>query len=60
MLPISSSPPSVVCAMEMPSWALRTATEMLAICDCSFSEIARPAASSFALLMRRQDDSRWT
>ncbi len=36
------------------------ATEMLAICDCSFSEIARPAASSLALLMRRPDDSRWT
>ena len=44
----------------MPSWEFRTATAMLRTCDRIFSEMDRPAASSFALLMRRPEESRWT
>ncbi len=53
-----ASAPSAVCASEMPSLALRAAWLMPRICAVKRSEIARPAASSFALLMRRPDDRR--
>ena len=43
----------------MPSLALRTATSRPRIWVLKRSEMARPAASSFALLMRRPDDRRW-
>src|SRR5690554_209040 len=42
---------------EMPSWALRAATLRPPICERRPSEIARPAASSAARLMRRPLDS---
>ena len=51
--------PSVVCASEMPSLALRTAWFRPRIWALKRSEMARPAASSLALLMRRPDDRRW-
>ena len=38
--------------MEIPSWAFRMARERPRVCRRSFSLIARPAASSAALLMR--------
>ena len=56
----SCKPPSAVCTIEIASWAFFAATVLLVICDCSFSEIPRPAASSLALLMRRPEDRRWT
>jgi len=43
----------------MPSLALRTATSRPRIWVLKRSEIARPAASSLALLMRRPEDRRW-
>ena len=48
----SSSEPSAVCTIEMPSWALRFAWSTPLICARMRSEIARPAASSAARLMR--------
>jgi hypothetical protein len=51
LLPISSSAPSAVCASEMPSLALRAAWLRPRICVVKRSEIARPAASSLALLI---------
>ena len=41
----------------MPSWALRFACVKPPICDFIFSEIAKPAASSPALLIREPDES---
>ena len=38
---------------------MRVAWFMPLICEFMRSEIARPAASSLALLMRRPDDRRW-
>src|SRR5690606_431426 len=58
LLEISPSAPSAVCASEMPSLALRMATLRPRICVVKRSEIARPAASSLALLIRRPDDRR--
>ncbi|MNW20103.1 hypothetical protein D3C71_2203440 [compost metagenome] len=43
----------------MPSLALRMATSRPRICVVKRSLMARPAASSFALLMRSPDDRRW-
>ncbi|KRA48249.1 hypothetical protein ASD72_19950 [Pseudoxanthomonas sp. Root630] len=59
LLPISVSEPSATWASEMPSFALRTATSRPRIWVLKRSEMARPAASSLALLMRRPDDRRW-
>ncbi len=59
LLPISTIAPSAVWASEMPSLALRTATSRPRIWVLKRSEIARPAASSLALLMRRPEDRRW-
>ena len=50
--------PSAVCAMEMPSLALRAACMLPLICEDMREEIAKPAASSLALLMRRPEDRR--
>src|SRR5690606_23244650 len=58
LLVTSCRAPSVVCASEMPSFALRTAWFRPLICVVMRLEIARPAASSFALLMRRPEDRR--
>ena len=58
LLEIWAKSPSAVCASEMPSLALRWAWLVPRICEVNRSEIARPAASSLALLMRRPDDSR--
>jgi hypothetical protein len=55
---MTPSAPSAVCASEMPSFALRAAVLRPLICAVKRCEIARPAASSFALLMRRPDDRR--
>ncbi len=49
--------PSAVWMTEMPSWALRWATLRPLTWDFSPSEIARPAASSAARLMRRPLES---
>src|SRR5438552_17185933 len=54
----SPSALSAVCASEIPSLELRIAWFKPRICDVKRSEIARPAASSFALLMRRPEDRR--
>jgi len=45
-------PPSAVWISEMPSWALRMPWLMPLIWAFSFSLMARPAASSAALLIR--------
>ena len=58
LLVTSASADSAVCASEMPSFALRTAWLRPRICVVKRSEMARPAASSLALLMRRPEDSR--
>jgi len=54
----SLSAPSVVCTMEMPSLALRLACSSERTCERRRSEIARPAASSAAVAMRRPVASR--
>ena len=54
---ISFSAPSAVCTSEMPSCALRLAWAVPRIWARMPSEIARPAASSAARLMRRPEDS---
>src|SRR3989344_4615599 len=53
------SAPSAVCMSETPSLALRTAWLSPRICEVNRSEIARPAASSLALLMRKPEDRRY-
>src|SRR6056297_2224241 len=58
LLVSSPSALSEVWAREMPSLALRTAWFRPRICVVKRSEIARPAASSLALLIRRPVDSR--
>ena len=50
--------PSAVCVSDTASPALRMAVERPRICAVKRWEIARPAASSFAPLMRRPDDIR--
>src|SRR5690554_2983573 len=50
--------PSAVCARAIPSPALRTATFKPLICEVKRVEIAIPAASSLALLIRRPEDKR--
>ena len=57
--PIELSAPSAVWASEMPSLALRAATSMPRTWVVMRWLIARPAASSLALLMRRPEDRRW-
>jgi hypothetical protein len=54
----SLSAPSAVCAIEMPSLALRTPCCMPWICAVMVVVMARPAASSLALLMRLPVDRR--
>ena len=54
----SSSDPSAVCVSETPSLALRMPWVMLRIDAVIVEAMARPAASSFALLMRLPVDSR--
>src|SRR4051812_14846376 len=54
---VSVSAPSDVCTTEMPSCVLRTATFRPPICERRPSEMARPAASSAARLMRKPEDS---
>ncbi len=54
---ISFSEPSAVCTSEMPSWALRLAWAVPRIWARMPSEIARPAASSAARLMRSPEES---
>src|SRR5690606_15693753 len=58
--PIWPREASAVCASEMPSLALRIATFMPRIWVFIRSAIARPAASSLALLTRRPEDRRCT
>ena len=52
------SEPSAVCTSETPSCALRCAWSRPLTWPVSFWLIARPAASSAALLMRRPEDRR--
>ena len=52
--------PSAVCDREMASLALRMATFMPRTWVFMRSAMARPAASSLALLTRRPVDRRWT
>ena len=59
MSPILPRAPSAVWAREMPSLALRMATFMPRTWVFMRSEIARPAASSLALLTRMPEDRRW-
>ena len=49
--------PSAVCAIEIPSLALRIATFKPLVWLVKRFEICRPAASSLAELMRKPDDS---
>src|SRR5471032_924652 len=56
--PAVLKPPSAVCASEMPSLALRAAWVLPRICEVKRWEIARPAASSLSLLMRKPEDRR--
>ena len=58
MLLTSSSAPSAVCAIEMPSLALRMPWFIPRICAVIELLMARPAASSFAELMRLPVDKR--
>ena len=57
MLWTSVRAPSAVCTTEMPSWALRAATLSPPTCERRPSEIARPAASSAARLIRKPEES---
>src|SRR5262245_43619527 len=59
MLLTSFSAPSPVCTSEMPSLALREAWPSERTCARRRSLIARPAASSAAVEMRRPVESRW-
>ncbi|VXC74854.1 hypothetical protein SPHINGOT1_130243 [Sphingomonas sp. T1] len=58
MLVTSSSAPSAVCAIEMPSFALRMPWFMPRTCAVIEVEMARPAASSLAELIRLPVDRR--
>ena len=58
LLDTCESAPSAVCASEIPSLALRAAWFKPRICAVKRSEIARPAASSLALLIRKPEDKR--
>ena len=58
LLLISDSAPSVVCATEIPSLALRAAWVRPLILEVKRLAIAWPAASSFALLIRKPEDRR--
>src|SRR6185437_16309941 len=58
LLPISPRAPSAVCDIEMPSLALRAAWFRPLIWEVMRWEIAKPAASSLALLMRMPEDRR--
>ena len=58
MLVTSLSAPSAVCAMEMPSLALRMPWLMPRTCAVMLVAMARPAASSLAELMRLPVESR--
>ena len=58
MLVDSCIAPSAVCAIEIPSLALRMATPIPLIWLVIRFEICRPAASSLALLIRRPDAKR--
>ncbi|CSB42417.1 Uncharacterised protein [Vibrio cholerae] len=58
MLVVSFIAPSAVCAIEIPSLALRTATPKPRLCTFKRLEICRPAASSFALLILYPEDRR--
>ena len=58
MFATSASAPSAVCASEMPSFALRMPWAMPRVCEVMLVAMARPAASSFALLMRLPVDRR--
>jgi hypothetical protein len=58
MLLTSLSAPSPVCTREMPSLALREAWSSERTCERRRSLIARPAASSAAVEMRRPVDRR--
>jgi hypothetical protein len=57
MLVTSFIAPSATWIIEIASLALRTAWFKPLICEVIFEEIAKPAASSFAELMRRPVDS---
>ncbi len=59
MFPAPASALSATWDSEMPSLALRAAWFIPRICEVNRSEMARPAASSLALLMRRPEDRRW-
>jgi hypothetical protein len=50
--------PSATWASEIPSLALRLAASMPLTCVSMRSLIAKPAASSFAVLTRRPEDRR--
>ena len=54
----SLSAPSAVCTKEMPSLALRLACSSERTCERRRSEMARPAASSAAVEMRKPVDKR--
>ncbi len=54
---VSVSAPSAVWTTEMPSWALREACLRPPTCERRPSEMARPAASSAARLMRNPLES---
>lgn len=54
---ISFKAPSADWTMEIPSWAFADACVRPRICRRIFSEMARPAASSAALLIRQPDES---
>ena len=58
MSPTLPSAPSAVCASETPSLALREATTRPLAWPFMRSAMARPAASSLALLTRRPEDRR--
>ena len=58
MFVLSCNAPSADCTSEMPSLALRSAIFMPRTCDSMRVEIARPAASSDAELMRLPLDRR--
>ena len=58
LLLICAKSPSAVCDREMPSLALRAAWLAPLICEVIRSLMAKPAASSLALLMRRPLDRR--
>ncbi|STY98514.1 Uncharacterised protein [Mobiluncus mulieris] len=53
----SFNAPSAVWITEMPSWALRTAWRLPPTWERKPSEIARPAASSAARLIRKPEES---